>query len=297
MLDIVLSFLVLDMHVSLRKSILVRLRESGAVFTLNCLEGLSSHVDSLVIHNDLLETLLLSCRQSIAHKVHVLDFAFQEIREFLQSEKQNSVSPGSSTIPLDPLSVRIRFLNLLSRVYSYVDTYDSTFTVNYRDLISKVESFDYFDGVNHVFLSRLVNSDSLSDISQLVEEHGGQIDYHDDYLPILHNYHSTISLTRNLLRSVSDAHSASVRLSLVLPRFIGRLRAISMDSLPRGLPTSELTTRVDFVHDSLALFEALDELDFSSSCDFLEIHDPRVLFDCDVWIEKKYLAHLSKTSN
>ena len=264
--------------VTLRDSLLVKLRDSRRIYTLNCLESLSAAQAQLVIHNHVLESILLASRRAIAQSLHLFEYAKQEVSRFVQSEVTLRKSPGShdslvwlNEHMLDPLSTRLRFLNMLGNVQGYVDSYTSSFRSDYQSLITCANRFNYKEGSNPTFVEALNTCKSLTELDMLIDGHGGQIDYDDDYYPVLSEYHSTFSFTRNLLRDASDSHAMSDSLELFLPSFFDYLEHFSRQSLPQRKPK----TTYCFLERCTAFLAHLDKLTYDDTCRLFHIVDHR----------------------
>ena len=259
------------MHlVKLRDSLLEKLRDSGHVYTLNCLENLNASLNSLTVHNHVLETILLSSRRAIAQHVHLFSHVLQEVTSFVEHEYVIRECPTKDA-PSDPLSTRIRFLNRLDDIHTYVDSYLASFRTDYHSLVLCANQFDYHEGSNSSFVSALQTCKSLTELDLLVDGHGGQVDFHDDYLPVLSRFHSTFSFTRNLLRDASDSHAMADQLELFLPSLFDYLEHFSRLSIPCGKNSKPL----DFLERSSKFISCLKDLDFKDTCALFRISDHR----------------------
>ena len=265
--------------VNLRDSLLVKLRDSRRIYTLNCLESLSAAQAQLVIHNHVLESILLASRRAIAQSIHLFDYAKQEVSHFIQSEISLRKSleghgPDHSCVDLiDPLSTRFRFINMLGNVQGYIDSYTASFRSDYQSLISCANRFNYREGSNPAFVEALTTCKSLTELDMLIDSHGGQIDYDEEYYPVLSEYHSTFSFTRNLLRDASDSHAMSDSLELFLPSFFDYLEHFSRQSLPQRKPKPTY----DFLERCTVFLAHLDKLTYDDTCRLFHIVDHRSL--------------------
>lgn len=238
-------------------------------------------LEQLIVQNHVLENVLLSSRRAIAQKTHLIQHVILEVRGFIRQEKILELRSCYDKVSCDPLSVQDRFSALLERVRSYIDSYQSNFIRDYESLVICANQFDYQLGTNRRFTAALSLCTTLSEIDTLVESHGGQIDYEEDYLPVLNDFHSRFSFTRNLLRDAAESHSISGRLDLIIPSILDYLRHFSEKSVPRALPlTSSVSSRERFLPRCEKFLDRLESLEFDDVCELFQVKDHR-LRTCD----------------
>ena len=267
-------------HVRLRNSLLEKLRSSGEIYTLNCLECLSAALARLTVHNHVLESILLASRRAIAQYVHLFDHVLTEVSTFVQRETELRESADSHDISLDPVSTRIRFINFSGDIQVYIDAYLASFRSDYRSLVNCANQFDYHEGSNRSFIEAMHSCTSLTELDLLVDGHGGQVDFHDEYYPLLSRYHSQFSFTRNLLRDAGDSHAMADQLELFLPSLFDYFNHFSCASIPRESDSSASgPTCYDFLERCTVFISHVRKLSFSDTCRLFHITDHRLLQD------------------
>lgn len=258
----------------LRDSVLVRLRDPCKLYTQNCLEYLSSALEELSSQNHLLERILLASRRSIAQQVHLFTHVLRELHDFIHLERVHVLRSDLDKISCDPLSVRIRFLEFLDRIQDYLDNYHHSFYHDYQPLLALANQHDYHSCVNRTFVQSLPLCVTLSEINSLIDSHGGQIDYHDDYLPVLNNYHTQFSFTRSLLRDATESHVLASQVESFTPALISFLRYISKQSM---LPDSKSARgRFDFLEECSSLVRRLETMSYPETINFFRVVSKRV---------------------
>ena len=266
------------LHVRLRNSLLEKLRLSGEIYTLNCLECLSAALARLSVHNHVLESILLASRRAIAQYAHLYEHVLNEVSAFVQRETILRESNGSHDISVDPVSTRIRFINFSGDIQVYIDAYLASFRSDYRSLVDCANQYDYHEGSNRSFIEAMHSCTSLTELDLLIEGHGGQVDFHDEYYPLLSKYHSKFSFTRNLLRDASDSHAMADQLELFIPSLFDYFNHFSCTSIPResgegasGVPC------YDFLERCTVFIDHVRNLSFSDTCRLFKITDHRLL--------------------
>ena len=244
-------------RVKLRKSRLEILKSSGQVVTYNCLNHVDSAITELVELQSQLEGILCQSRKVIAQTIHAIEYILTEFQSYFDCVQLDGACV---------MTVRLSFLNLRFHLADYVAAYQVEFLPDYRFLLASVSQYDFYSCRNVCFRTDLRQCTSLGQLADLVECHGGQVDY-EDYLPLLNSFHDQFSFVRNLIRDVRSSHTLATRFLSIIGPLLQCFDHFSERSVREDSGTESV---FKFVKSSNLLIESIRGMDVSDACDFFE---------------------------